>query len=68
VGSLLRLHPDDRPTAQQALQHPFVADLPGSPTPDPAAAAAAAVAAAAAAAASPVPGAAAAPAPACSDS
>lgn len=24
VGSLLRLHPDDRPTAEQALRHPFI--------------------------------------------
>jgi len=24
IGTLLRLHPDDRPTAEQALQHPFI--------------------------------------------
>ena len=31
VGSLLCLNPDDRPTAEQALQHPWIATDPYGP-------------------------------------
>ena len=37
VGSLLRVSPDDRPTAEEALQHPWIVNDPyGWPPPAPA--------------------------------